>query len=106
MTTHRKRGDEYHALTREQVAALAGFDRAVNAASDVEVLSLIVPAVLGLRCGGGLRLRGCSPSQLMALLALKKAQEEALGHDAHAARAYLCSGGRGYGASTVHYNDR
>ena len=89
MTTRGKRGADYRALTREQAAALAEFDRALNAASDSEALSLVVPPVLGARRGGGLRLRGCSASQLEELLALKRAQEWVLGHDADAARAYL-----------------
>jgi hypothetical protein len=84
-----KHGDEYAALTPGQVAALAEFDRAINDAPGADVPNLVVPAVLGSRYGGGLRLRGCSRSQLRALLELKKAQEWTLGHDAHAARAYL-----------------
>ena len=85
MTRRDKRGDD-KALTPEQMAALKEFDRAVNAASDPEVLSLVGPAVLGPRCGGGLRLRGCSRRQLRALLDLKKAHERALARDVRAVR--------------------
>ena len=65
-----RRDDE--ALTPAQKAALKEFDRAVNGASEAEVLGLIVPAVLGPRYGGALRLRGCSRRQLRALMDLKK----------------------------------
>ena len=88
MTRRDKRADD-EALTPEQMAALKEFDRAVNATKDPEVLSLVVPAVLGPRCGGGLRLRGCSRRQLRALMDLKKAHERALGRDAHAERVWL-----------------
>ena len=83
MTRRDKRADD-EALTPEQMAALKGFDQAVNAASDKEVPDLIVPAVLGPRCGGGLRLRGCSRQQLQALMDLKKAHERALARDVRA----------------------
>jgi len=73
-------------LKPEQVAALKEFDRAVNAASEAEVPGLMVPAVLGPRCGGGLRLRGCSREQLRALMDLKKAYERELGRAAVGAR--------------------
>jgi hypothetical protein len=85
MTRRDKRADR-EALTPEQVAALKEFDQAVNAASDKEVSGLIVPAVLGPRYGGGLRLRGCSRQQLQALMDLKKAHERALARHAHAVR--------------------
>jgi hypothetical protein len=88
MTRRDKRADD-EALTPEQMAALKEFDRAVNAASEAEVLGLIVPAALGPRCGGGLRLRGCSRRQLRALLDLKRAHERALARDAHALRLCL-----------------
>ena len=81
-----KRGDDRRGLTPEQMAALKEFDQAVNAASAAEVLGLIVPPVLGPRCGGGLRLRGCSRQQLQALMDLKKAYERELGRAAAGAR--------------------
>jgi hypothetical protein len=88
MTRRDKRAAD-EALTPEQRAALKEFDQAVNAANGSEVLSLVVPAVLGPLCGGGLRLRGCSRRQLRALLDLKKAHERALARDAHAVRVCL-----------------
>jgi hypothetical protein len=88
MTRRDERADD-EALTPEQMAALKTFDRAVDAASDPEVLSLVVPAVLGSRCGGGPRLPGCSRRQLRVLLNLKKAHERALARDAHAVRVCL-----------------
>jgi hypothetical protein len=88
MTRRDKRADD-EALTPEQMPALKEFDRAVNAATEAEVLGLIVPAVLGPRYGGGLRLRGCSRRQLPALMDLKKAYERALERDAHAVRVCL-----------------
>jgi hypothetical protein len=83
------RKDEYEALTPEQVAALAEFDRAVNRASDAELPQLVVPPVLGPRYGGGLRLRGASALQLKALRDLHKAQERVLARSREAVRAYL-----------------
>jgi hypothetical protein len=80
------RAEDGGGLTPEQIAALKEFDRAVNAASGAEVLGLIVPEVLGSRCGGGLRLRGCSREQLQALMDLKKAYERELGRGAAGAR--------------------
>ncbi len=84
-----KRGGGGDALTPEQMAALAEFDRAVRSASDADLPRVIVPAVLGPQCGGGLRLRGCSPAQRRALIRLKRAQERILGRDPEAARIYL-----------------
>jgi len=80
-----RRDDE--AVTPAQKAALKEFDRAVNGASEAEVLGLIVPAVLGPRYGGGLRLRGCSRRQLRALTDVKKAYERALKRAVDAMRA-------------------
>jgi hypothetical protein len=85
MTRRDKRADD-EALTPEQMAALKEFDQAVNATSDKEVPGLIVPAVLGPRYGGGLRLRGCSRQQLQALMDLKKAHERVLARDVRAVR--------------------
>jgi hypothetical protein len=84
----RRRG-EYEALTPEQVTALAEFDRAVNRATEAELPRLVVPAVLGSRYGGGLRLRGASPLQLKALRDLHKEQERVLARSRQAVRAYL-----------------
>jgi hypothetical protein len=88
MTRRDKRADD-EALTPGQMAALKEFDQAVNAASDKQVPGLIVPAVLGPRYGGGLRLRGCSRRQLRALLDLQKAHERALARDVRAVRVCL-----------------
>jgi hypothetical protein len=85
-TTQDARADKRLGLKPEQMAALKEFDQAVNAASAAEVLGLIVPAVLGPRCGGGLRLRGCSREQLRALMDLKKGYERELGRAAVGAR--------------------
>ncbi len=83
------RRNEYTDLTPEQAAALAEFDRSINAATDEERPRLMVPAVLGPRYGGGLRLQGLGRRQLRALRDLHRAQERALGRDPRAARAYL-----------------
>ncbi len=80
---------EYLALTPEQAAALAEFDRDINRATDAELPQLVVPAVLGSRYGGGLRLRGASRLQLRALRDLHKAQERVLARSREAVRAYL-----------------
>jgi len=85
-TTKDGRADDRRTLTPEQRAALKEFDQAVNAASEAEVLGLIVPSILGPDCGGGLRLRGCSRQQLRALTDLKKAYERELERAAAGAR--------------------